>query len=945
MTEQLGAKRWQNWFLLLGAPLLVYLGALNLADRTRWKNPTDGIRWEVRADGLYVAGGDLPVGVSLGYRLTDVGGVPVGDLDAYAGVLESLVLSDAAETVVDYGFVDPRDGAQVVTPVRVRWASPLRAIDLALLLVGAGFLLVGMVTFFRRPLLPGSFHFALLCLVAYCLLVFRYSGRADSFDVAVYWISGIAFLLLPPLLVHFCLKFPAPAPAAGRWIPAAVYVPALLLGALHVSWFLGRLDLVGWARTPRTAAVLDRLELAHFLLGMIAAAGLLWAAYRRADRLLERKQLQWIFAGAALGFLPFSVLYVVPFLFGWPLADWMEASVLSLILVPVSLSYAVSRFRLQDVGLYAKRGAAYILASGCLLGAFVLFAATLLRTLEGVAPDAGYLLLGALTLLLAICFEPLRRRIQDQLDRRFYRERYAYRRSVLDFGRSLAVEVETEAILGKVLHRIERALDVAEVGIYLQDEKEPNRFVLAGVQGFEDLPKLVQLGARELELLSFSGLAAGGDGSLNLLDGANRRLLGACGVRYVEGLQVRHRLIGFMVLGAAREGDLLSSEDHELLSTLAAYAAVALENARLYASLQSKANELAELRAYAESVIESIRLGVAVVDATGRVTVWNHAMGALFALERQAALGRSLEELLPEGLLSALRRVSDGPNWMVREVRGAYRVAVPGLSGRRLVNVTLTPFITRSNANVGTLIVIDDITDRVRLEGQLQQAERLSSIGVFAGGVAHEVNTPLAAIASYAQMLLEETPADDKRRPLLEKIERQSFRASDILNNLLNFARSSDRDFEEVNVNSVLLDTLSLIEHQLKRSSIEVELDLDPAVPKTVGNGGKLAQVFMNLFLNARDAMPQGGRLRLVTRSRDSELLIQVQDSGEGIPEEDIRRIYDPFFTTKEVGKGTGLGLSVSYGIIQEHAGRIDVASRPGKGTVFTIYLPVRRVQ
>ncbi|GAB4229332.1 MAG: hypothetical protein Kow00109_00480 [Acidobacteriota bacterium] len=945
MSSQVGAKRWQHWFLLLGAPVLVYLGALNLADRTRWKNPADGIRWEVRSDGLYVAGGELPVGVAVGYRLADVGGVAVDDLDGYAEVLESLVQPNTSGTVVDYGFVNPRDGGQIVTPVQVRWASPLRAIDLALLLVGAGFLLVGMVTFFRRPLLPGAFHFALLCLVAYCLLVFRYSGRADAFDVAVYWISGIAFLLLPPLLVHFCLKFPAPAPAAGRWIAAGIYAPAVLLGALHAGWFLGRLDLVGWARTPRTAAVLDRLELAHFLVGMLAAAGLLWAAYRRADRLVERKQLQWIFAGAVLGILPFAVLYAVPFLLGWPLADWMEASVLSLILVPISLSYAVSRFRLQDVGLYAKRGAAYILASGCLLGAFVLFAVTLVRTLEGITPDAGYLLLGALTVLLAICFEPLRRRIQDQLDRRFYRERYAYRRSVLDFGRSLAAEVETEAILGKVLHRIDRALDVSEVGIYLQDEKEPDRFVLAGVQGFEDIPEVVRLSSRELELLSFPGLVTGEDGSLSVLDAANRRRLGAGGVRYVEGLQVRHRVIGFMVLGAARDGDLLSSEDHELLSTLAAYVAVALDNARLYASLQTKANELAELRAYAESVIESIRLGVAVVDATGRVTVWNHAMGTLFGHDRRAAAGRSLEELFPEDLLAALRRVSDGPNWMVREVRGAYRVGVRGPAGRRLVNVTLTPFITRSNANVGTLIVIDDITERVRLESQLQQAERLSSIGVFAAGVAHEVNTPLAAISSYAQMLLEETPADDKRRPLLEKIERQSFRASDILNSLLNFARSSDRDFEEVNVNSVLLDTLSLIEHQFKRASIEVELDLDPAVPKTVGNGGKLAQVFMNLFLNARDAMPQGGRLRLVTRSRDSELLVQIQDSGVGISEEDIRRIYDPFFTTKEVGKGTGLGLAVTYGIIQEHAGRIDVASSPGKGTVFSIYLPVRRVQ
>jgi signal transduction histidine kinase len=292
-----------------------------------------------------------------------------------------------------------------------------------------------------------------------------------------------------------------------------------------------------------------------------------------------------------------------------------------------------------------------------------------------------------------------------------------------------------------------------------------------------------------------------------------------------------------------------------------------------------------------------------------------------------------------------MREITDGPGWLVQEIRHLLKTHVDfGEDRIRLFNITLSPFISREDVNTGTLIIFDDVTERVRLEGQLQQAEKLSSIGLFAAGLAHEVNTPLAGISSYSQMLLKELSPDDPQRELLEKIEKQSFRASEIINNLLKFARFSPSDFQELSLNSLMIDTLSLLEHQFKRNGISIELDLEPALPQTIGSGGKLQQVFMNLFLNAKDAMPDGGNLKLKTFVQDSELVVRVSDTGVGISKEEVKRIYDPFFTTKSVGKGTGLGLSVSYGIIQEHSGRISVDSKPGEGTTFSLYFPVRRV-
>jgi signal transduction histidine kinase len=216
----------------------------------------------------------------------------------------------------------------------------------------------------------------------------------------------------------------------------------------------------------------------------------------------------------------------------------------------------------------------------------------------------------------------------------------------------------------------------------------------------------------------------------------------------------------------------------------------------------------------------------------------------------------------------------------------------------------------------------------------------MASIGLLAAGVAHEVNTPLTGISSYTQMLRAQVEAADPRAALLEKIEKQTFRAAKIINNLLNFSRSGGAEVGTLEVNKVVLDVLSLIEHQLEGANIKVRRELAPGLPPVRGNENRLQQVFFNLVLNARDAMPRGGWLTLMTHADDDAVVVEVRDTGEGIRREDIKRIYDPFYTTKGIGRGTGLGLAVSYGIVQEHGGAIFVDSVPGKGTTFTVTLP-----
>jgi len=319
----------------------------------------------------------------------------------------------------------------------------------------------------------------------------------------------------------------------------------------------------------------------------------------------------------------------------------------------------------------------------------------------------------------------------------------------------------------------------------------------------------------------------------------------------------------------------------------------------------------------------------------------------MYATPRAEALRRPLREVLPIDFLEEFDRL--------RSEAGVctlykFRLATPA-GESRIANITIAPLLNRDFHAVGRIIIVDDITEAINMEKQLTQSEKLSSIGLLAAGVAHEVNTPLAVISSYTQMLGKQMRGDDanmaRLQPVLEKITQQTFRASEIVNGLLNFARMGSVDFARVDVNTMLRDTALLLEHQLRSGRIAVELDLANELPPISGNLGKLQQVAVNLIMNAKDALQDkgAGNIKISTERTVRGVEIRVEDNGPGMPPEVLGKIYDPFFTTKSnpkegQRKGTGLGLAVTYGIVQEHGGTINVESTVGEGTVFRLSFP-----
>jgi two-component system, NtrC family, sensor kinase len=645
-----------------------------------------------------------------------------------------------------------------------------------------------------------------------------------------------------------------------------------------------------------------------------------------------------------LAIAPFTLLYVIPYLLGSLPTTAMKISVLSLGLLPLTFGYAIFRYRLMDVDLIFKRGMAYTLAAAAVVGMYFAVVAGVAELVHLRVPSSGPAGLIVAVVVTALLFDPLRKWIQERLDKFFYRTRYDYRRTLIEFGRELSSETDLDRMLASVVDRLSRTLLVDRMAVFLATGELAGHFELAESFG------MPPVGALDLSFLGASRPEA--EAGHLFFDNthqvpretpAAQQAIARLDLNYYIPCRAQQNTVAVLGFGKTAEGDFLSSEDVELLQSLAGYIAIAIQNARLYASLEQKVAQYERLKDFNENIVESINVGVMAVDLEDRIESWNSQMEVMYALPRWQALTRPLREVFPAEFVEEFYRVRQSSG-----IHNLYKFRMITPAGEtRIVNVAIAPLVTKKFNVIGRLIIMDDITERVELEAQLTQADKLSSIGLLAAGVAHEVNTPLAVISSYAQMLSKQLQGDPQRSGLLEKITRQTFRASEIVNNLLNFSRTSGTEFSDVQVNKIIIDTLALLEHQFKTSKITVQDDLADRLPDIQGNPGRLQQVFLNLFLNAKDAMPDGGVLRIST-SNGEGVSVTVSDTGSGIAQEHIHRIYDPFFTTKNVtvegqSRGTGLGLSVTYGIIQEHAGKIRVESRPGEGTTFYLDFPLTR--
>jgi PAS domain S-box-containing protein len=929
----------------------VVFACINFSQEANEQTPYDGVSWfeadgGLRAHRVEAGGPGERAGIKPGDLLVEANGAPtprVASLDRQ--MFHTKAYGTATYTVV-------RGNYRVDLQVYLEAAD--RSLNQGFRIIALVYLGIGLFVLFRRWTAPRSTHFYIFCLASFVLYSFKYTDRFTDFDWIIYWGNVLATALQPALFLHFALAFPEDGrlDRARRWLVGLTYLPAVLIVALRVT------AVNFWSATAVLDDRLNKFAYAYLATCWVLASVVFYISYRRTDMPLRRQQLKWLTRGTVLAIAPFTLLYIVPYLADIPVPEiFAKLAAISLVILPLTFSWAIIRYRLMDVDLIFKRGVTYTLATAAVVGLYFLLVSIAGDYVHKHLPTFGSWGLIAAILIASQIFDPLKRLIQERIDKVFDRTRYDYRQTLIEFGRGLSSQTDLDALLNAIVDRLSRTLQVAQVAVFLASDQgkgkeEEGDYALAASRGLAAMTAKASDGL-DFGFLDFDRKGAGSHIFLENTQQAlhlpeeQRRAVAALDLNYYLPCRLQGRTIAVIGLGRTADADFLSSEDVEVLESLASYIGIALQNARLYASLEQKASEYERLKEFNENIVESINVGILAVDLEERIESWNAQMEVLYALPRAEALGRRLSEVFPQSFLDEFHRAK-GEEGSIAAVHNLYKFRIETRAGeQRTANIAIAPLISRDFATVGRIVLVDDITDRVELETQLTQAEKLSSIGLLAAGVAHEVNTPLAVISSYAQMLAKQVRGDERVGPLLDKITQQTFRASEIVNGLLNFSRTSGTAFTEISINTVIRDTLNLLEHQLKTANVRLETALDESAPNILGNPGKLQQVFLNLFLNAKDAMAGGGTLRVATEV-NGHVGVSIADTGSGIAPEHVKRIYDPFFTTKGAPRegqrrGTGLGLAVTYGIIQEHAGKIEVQSQSGQGTTFHLEFPLVR--
>ena len=938
-------KNRANW-LLVPLAILLILGGLNIYRKISWKEPTDGVVWAMKQGRLTAIKVDkdgpaylfnLKKGDVL-YSVTHNLAPGKILIRSKVDLLKNLWQVWKQGQKITYEIY--REGDVITyTGTFFPAAKGPHVIYYYLALIGLMTIVIALIVFINsaRPLRRANILYYLLSAFLYIFYVFSSTGEFDFLDSVFYGLDKIAFLIFPPLLVHYFLIFPQRRAILRKrpGIARLIYIPGLLLLLVRALLFLrviGGQDETGILLLTST---LERLELAHFAAYTLWALGTIVLGTLGHPSFIVRKQLKWIAYGLGGGVVPFTVLYVVPFIIGAAPSTAAELTVLLQALIPLSFSYSVSRYKLMDLEVIIKKAATLVFSYFVLA---LVFLGVSSQTKIFSENKANALLLGALSIILgATMFTPLRKLVQSLFDRVFYRRSYQYRKTLLSITQELGRERNLAVLASRLLELISNALSLRSIALLLPIETGSQTFAVfsargersqaaAGVLTFDPA---VYTSLVENDVLSLYSLTE------DLKLQAKLEGLRASGFDHFLALKGENKMVGCLAMGRKLDATFLTSEDWELLTTISSPVALAVENAYLYDQAGLRASELERLKDYSENIIESLTVGVAVLDENGRISGWNRICEETFNRKRENVLGERLSEVLsPKAFEAIFPPDTQSDYHLVAE----FPIDKP--SGEmRIFDIAKTPLLDNRRRSTGTIIVFEDITDKVRLQQQLLTSEKLASIGLLSAGVAHEINTPLTGISSYVQML-QKKDLDENLAQLLGKIEAQTDRVSRIVKNLLTFARNpSDLSFHRIQLRESLQEIISLIDYKLKAMAIELEIDLAP-VGSIWAQGERLQQVFINIILNALDAMPQGGRLRLELGETPTEAVVTISDTGTGIKEQHLPRIFDPFFTTKGVGKGTGLGLSISYAIINDHEGRIEVQSEVGKGTKFIIFLP-----
>jgi signal transduction histidine kinase len=802
-----------------------------------------------------------------------------------------------------------------------------------------------------RSITHRLFSLFLIGLAVWGIIIFAMRASPDI-GQAYFWQRFLIPVapLTSVVLYHFVVKYTMTS--IKRWVLPLLYAICVVLIPLAAT------DLIfsgAQIKSYGYAPVFGPIAPIHMLLcgfAYIMAFTILIRTIRISPYAEQRNRYSYIVMGMAFSLVgaAFDLLPVM----GLPLYPGL---IFGNIIFCLFTTVAILKHNLLDIRIVLRKGIAYLLTSVVIAIPFVaifLLATRVFR--EGEFPSWAYFIVA---IVLAFALPHLWQWVQRWVDRWYYRDRYDYLQALENFSRQTQSLTDSAGLGSTMVNLLAKALRSSNVYL-LQPLPPSSDFTTVSTNGANNTTPVIHLkngGAlvkwleRSNSMLSYKDIEI--IPQLQGITSKEKQILQQVGAELISPLKApASQLSGILVLGKKLSEQPYNSEDKQLLYTICNQMSTNLENMRLYNESQHEVKErkLAEEALQTEknklqSVIDAMEEGLTIRDRDYNLIYQNKPS--------RMASGDHLGEKCYQAI-EGLESVCDGC-----PVEKAFSDGKSHTSDRKVIlpsgevifwDNTANPIRNAVGEIVSCLEVGRNITERKQaeerekeLQKELLLSSRLASIGELAAGVAHQLNNPLTGILGFSQRILRKI-TDEEINQDLRKIYSEAERAAKIVQNLLTFARRREPKKENSDVNYIVQSALELRVYQLKTSNIEVITNLAPGLPEIMLDSHQIQEVFLNIILNAEQAMTEangGGKLTIKTERNKRHVRSTFSDNGPGIPPEHLNSVFDPFFTTKGEKGGTGLGLSVCHGIITEHGGRIYAKSRPGKGTTFFVDLPI----
>jgi two-component system NtrC family sensor kinase len=900
--------------------IFVIICLANIFQKLKWSSPTDNITWKKTAVGLECFNSPKHSPIKKGDILLTVNKFIVSSKIDLGRIIEK---RKYCRYEIERKGLLKNIGIDIVnkyTPFSyyILVFSGILSILLSLNILNANLI---QTLDFQSPKI-----FFLLNLTFSGFLIFSPTGSYNLTDFIFLFLDRIAFIFFPALLLHFSILFPIRSgllkKTRPKFLKFIIYIPPLTIFVFFVYFIMSNL----FSPIPD----LITLTLNHFrhylkdYLSIYLIMSMIMFLVSNLIMIFVKRQKRFIFPLAVLSASILVMLVSNSFI---PVSKIESSFFLSFCLalvcfLPLSLAYYLSRRAVTDIKNIIKRTISIASIFLFIFGIFFFLGINIEKNkLLGIFWSITAIVTAGLL------FKPIEGTVQNYFEHIFFRSTFNFKKKLKSLIHSLPAERNLSLLSENFLDTINHGFNLKDSSLLIYFRKNI----------FYSLPQhnkiLLSRNFRQA-LMSNENLVFYSDREFQKKFPKDSEVFRSNQVNQFLPLKTKDKLTGVIAFSQKMDKTLLSIEDWELLFSISSTLTLSVENAFLYSELENQLTELNLLKEFNENIIENLNLGIVVLSKLNIIRTWNVFMELKYNIPREKAINKKAYSVLGTDLWKLITTRKKG--------QSTFSNLKINIQNEEIIfDVYISPLKDNLGQTIGTILVFEDVTNRIRMQQQLITTEKMASLGFLSAGIAHEINTPLTGISSYCQFILD-NPKNRENPDLVLKIQEQVQRANKIIGTLLDFSRQKGEQPVEVDINQVINESISLLDHKLKKKNIRLEKNFD-LKNKIHGFSNRLQQLFINLLINAIDAIHDyDGKISIIGNEPNKEYIqIEIIDNGEGIDSKHIRKIFDPFFTTKEPGEGTGLGLSIAYNIVKDHYGDIKVESRMEKGSKFTITLPL----